>query len=118
MPTQPITSVFDPDELIVLPPEGQRFPRMTRSEMRARFAGLLGKSDLPMEEWRAVGDLETDRAEQSLDAFEGARYRMQAADGIAATAVKVLGVRARPPVPPRISANTWPMLPKTWPITA
>lgn len=49
-------SVFDPDEEIELPPPTAA--PMTREEMTEAFARLLGRSELPMAEWRAVGDFE------------------------------------------------------------
>lgn len=53
--TVPIKSVFDPaDEEITLPPE---HPRVSRAALIDRFSRLLGRSELPVAEWRAVGDL-------------------------------------------------------------
>lgn len=48
-------SVFD--EEIELPPE-EDAPRVSRVDMIDRFARLLGRSDLPQSEWRAVGEFE------------------------------------------------------------
>lgn len=54
--TVPIKSVFDPDEEITLPEPTSK--PITREELTERFARLLGRSELPVSEWRAVGDFE------------------------------------------------------------
>ena len=63
MPSTPTVqpSVFDDParEVIELPAEQQPpAERVSRQEMIDEFARLLGRSDLPVSEWRAVGDFE------------------------------------------------------------